>query len=60
MWFAGGAEPTSADFMMLWPMIRLQTRSPVKSEKVDAYVQHIKERCVPIILVYSYPNSNKV
>lgn len=44
VWFAGGNEPTSADFLMMFPMFGLQARGSAVSKKIDAYVAHIKDR----------------
>ena len=43
MWFAGGEQPTSADFMMMFAMICLQAGN-ASSPKIDAYVKMLKER----------------
>ena len=45
VWFAGGEQPTSADFMMMFSMLCLQIGG-ASSPKIDAYVKQLKERCV--------------
>ncbi|KAG8955395.1 hypothetical protein FRC04_008746 [Tulasnella sp. 424] len=44
-WFAGGSEPTAADFMMLFPMEVFASRSPKPvPESFNAYVKMIHDR----------------
>ncbi|KAG8985252.1 hypothetical protein FRB90_004853, partial [Tulasnella sp. 427] len=44
-WFAGGSEPTAADFMMLFPMEVFAKRSPKPTpESFNAYVNMIHDR----------------
>jgi len=39
LWFAGGEAPTSADFMMLFPLEAMQSRLPNIGEKTKAWVE---------------------
>ena len=47
-WFARGEEPTSADFMMVYPLVAICTSMPkiVVGDRVKAFVKAVQERYV--------------
>ncbi|KAI5120884.1 hypothetical protein M0805_002984 [Coniferiporia weirii] len=43
-WFANGEHPTSADYMMVFPLEGIQARLPQPGSKIEEYLERVHER----------------